>query len=77
MTAVDGVMDYGSDRYKITGGPNDGYEFHAGDVLDVLYKGCWLPARIEHGSGRWLFFWPIDATDTPNDVIGLSVRLVR
>lgn len=77
MAAGDaGLMDYGSGRYKITGGADDGYEFHAGDMLEVCYNGRWLSARIEHGSGRWLFLWPVDVTG-PNDVLGLPVRVVR
>lgn len=74
--ASEGVMDYGSDRYKITGGSDDGHEFHAGEVLEVHYQGRWLSARIEHGSGRWLFHWSVDQ-GYPNDVLGLPVRLAR
>ena len=75
MAETEGVMDFGSGHYKIKGGLHDGYEFHSGDLVDVLYKRRWLPARVEHGSGRYLFLWPIDERDIPDDVIGLPVRL--
>ena len=70
---VDGMMDYGAGRYQIAGGPNDGYQFHAGDNLEVYYKGRWVPACIEADNGGWLFLWPLDAA-APHDVYGLAVR---
>lgn len=72
-----GTLDYGSGRYKITGGPNDGHAFHAGEGLEVLVRGQWIPAVIEaDNDGRWYFLSPIDAA-IPSSLIGLPVRLAR
>lgn len=73
-----GTLDYGSGRYKITGGPDDGHYFHAGEGLEVLVRGQWVPAIIEaDAGGRWYFLSPIDGPALPSDMYGLPVRLAR
>jgi Domain of unknown function (DUF5348) len=73
-----GTLDYGSNHYKIVGGPDDGHYFRAGEGLEVHYCRQWVPAIIEgDANGCWYFLSPIDGPVLPTDICGLPVRLAH
>ena len=74
MSACEGILSYGSGRYKIVGraGRQDEY-LHNGDGFEVRWRGQWV--RL------WVFFdgWHWRFEDTHGrvsnvDVLGLPVR---
>jgi Domain of unknown function (DUF5348) len=71
----EGILDYGSGRYKLIGrSGQDDYYFHAGDQLEVWTGTRWALLRIEADfEGRWYF---IDAQGTVVSLqLGMTARL--
>jgi len=56
MSASEGILSYGSGRYKLVGrAGRDDYYLHSGDRLEVRYGGRWLPVWIFFDGRRWFF----------------------
>ena len=57
MSSDEGLVDYGSGRYKLVGrAGRDDYSFHAGDWLEVWGETRWLAVQVLADlSGRWYF----------------------
>ena len=74
MSASEGVLSYGSGRYKLVGraGRQD-YYLHSGYRLEIYSGGRWLPVWIFFDGRRWQFEdrqgQVIDA-----DLLGLPAR---
>jgi len=56
MGRSQGVLGYGSGRYKLVGraGREDEY-LHNGDGLEVRYRGCWLRVWVFFDGQGWRF----------------------
>lgn len=56
MSASEGILSYGSGRYKLIGrAGRDDYYLHSGDRLEIYFGGCWLPVWIFFNGQRWQF----------------------
>ena len=56
MSASEGILSYGSGRYKLVGrvGRQD-YYLHSGDRLEICLGGRWLSVWIFFDGRRWVF----------------------
>ncbi len=56
MSASEGILSYGSGRYKLVGraGWQD-YCLHSGDALEIYSGGRWLRVWIFFDGRRWQF----------------------
>ncbi len=56
MRASEGILGYGSGRYKLVGraGMDDEY-LHNGDGLEVCYRGRWLRLWVFFDGQGWRF----------------------
>ncbi len=75
MSSDEGLVDYGSGRYKLVGrAGRDDYSFHAGDWLEVWGETRWLAVQVLADlSGRWYF---VDGNGSPV-VVSLGMRARR
>lgn len=74
MSTSEGILSYGSGRYKIVGRTGrDDYYLHNGDRLEICAGGRWLMVWIFFDGRRWRFEEKqgrvIDA-----DLLGLPTR---
>ena len=77
MSASEGVLGYGSGRYKLVGrAGQDDYYLHAGDWLEVQGETGWLAVQVWADlSGRWYF---LDGNGSPVAVfLGMRGRRVN
>jgi hypothetical protein len=74
MSASEGVLSYGSGRYKLVGraGRQD-YYLHSGDRLEIYSGGRWLRVWIFFDGRRW-FFEDKQGRVIGIDLLGLSAR---
>ena len=74
MATDEGVLGYGSGRYKLVGraGLPDEY-LHNGDGLEVRYRGRWLRVWIVFDGQRWQFHNE-QGQVIESDLLGLAAR---
>ena len=74
MSASEGVLGYGSGRYKLVGRAGmDDYYLHSGDRLEIFYNGRWLRVWIVFDGQRWQF-QNGQGQVIDGDLLGLAAR---
>jgi hypothetical protein len=74
MSASEGILSYGSGRYKLVGraGRHDHY-LHSGDRLEIYSGGHWLRVWLFFDGRRW-FFEDEQGYVICNDLLGFPAR---
>ena len=74
MSASEGILGYGSGRYKLVGraGQSD-YYLHSGERVEIFLGGRWLAVWIFFDGRRW-FFEDRQGQRIETDVLGLPAR---
>ena len=74
MSASEGVLGYGSGRYKLVGrAGTDDYYLHSGDRLEIFSDGRWLRVWIVFDGQRWQF-QDEQGRVIESDLLGLAAR---
>ena len=74
MSASEGILGYGSGRYKLVGRANrQDYYLHSGDWLEIYAGGRWLSVWIVFDGQRW-FFEDKQGRVIGVDLLGLPAR---